>query len=300
MNNENNNLNSQIYSRKIIGYNPQTGEPIYENIDVNQVLTQPPLNQNNNSYHINKKNNNKIVIIILVLIIIGLLGIIGFMFTKIDKNSSIENNNQQNNSNLGNENNNQVDNINSTNIDKDEYVGIAFSRYATVAWPENRIEKYNGDPDYLVRRIDIPKLLFDTDNAKKLNEKIYNSYKNDINNLNVDTEKPYYFNIDYDYSVKENIVFLSITRLVGSSRGSGFSQTNIYYYDIKNDKELTLDEVCNLFNITLEKVKTKDKSAESMYAVMADNFSSLRSYIVYYKQDSTCPSFGCLGEAYID
>ncbi len=157
---------------------------------------------------------------------------------------------------------NKDDNNNSETIvrDKDEYVGLALSRYAMIEWYLS--DKIDGDPDYIVRNIELPKILFDTENAKKLNEKIYNDYIDDINNLSVKTENPYDFSITYNYSIKDSILSLMVEKSAGSSRGSSRITRKVYYYDMKNDKELSQQEIAKMFNITLDKVK-KDSSNEN-------------------------------------
>ena len=76
-----------------------------------------------------------------------------------------------------------------------------------------------------------------------------------------------------------------------SSTRSGSSSTySIYYYDIINDKELSVNDICNKFNISLNEIKIIDESAENIYAVMPLYGNT---YDVYYKQNATCPSYHC-------
>lgn len=61
-----------------------------------------------------------------------------------------------------------------------------------------------------------------------------------------------------------------------------------YYYDLKNDGELTVEDICNKYGITL--ASSNDTSADKIYAVMPN---SSGNFDVYYKQNSSCSSIGC-------
>lgn len=206
------------------------------------------------------------IIIILSIAVIALGGY--FVYDKViaKDNECAE---KENFDNKDNNSNNET-----ISRDKDEYVGLALSRYAMLEWYLSD-DKLSSDPDYIVRRIDLPKLLFDAENAKKINEKIYNDYIYDIENLNVKTEKPYYFDITYNYSIKDSILSLMVERSAGSSRSGGGVSRKAYYYDMKNDKELSVDEVSKMFDITLDKVKNNNLNVDKKNSKNATGISSI-------------------------
>lgn len=219
-----------------------------------------------------------IVITILTILVLCLGGYLIYdkIIDKDSRNKIIDKDNEAINNEL---NNNELESDNNLSYrDKDEYIGIAISRYATVEWYLS--DKYDSDPDYLIRKIELPKILFDTENAKQINEKIYSDYKEDIDKLkyNEKNSKPFDINISYDYSINDNILSLVIEKEFRTARGSGYDIRKGYYYDIKNDRELILDEVCNMFNITLDKVKSKNSNIERIDAILANP----NDYTVYY------------------
>ncbi len=221
------------------------------------------------------------IIIILSIAVIALGGYFVYDKVIVKDNECVEKENSNNNDSISNNE--------TINRNKDEYVGLALSRYAMLEWYLSD-DKMASDPDYIVRRIDLPKLLFDTENAKKLNEKIYNDYIYDIENLNVKTEKPYEVEITYDYYIMNNILSLMVERSASSSRGGSGNSRRGYYYDIKNDEELSVDEVAKMFDITLDKVRNYNLSLNKKDSKNAKEISSIMLFQqgceVYYNTAS--------------
>ena len=224
-----------------------------------------------------KKN---IIILILIIIILCLCGF--FVIDKINNNK-----NKEQIDNSANEGNNQQDNQDGIT----EYIGQAYSNIKEFNWPTEELPKESTDPDSVTIKINLPKILLNSEATKSINDKIYNDYNNEISSLESNTVQipPSDIDISYEYTIKDNILFILIKKDITTYRSSGSTSYNVYYYDITNDKELSVDDICNIFNIKLEDIG--DTAAESIYAVMNKQSNS---FDIYYKQDSTCPSFGCI------
>lgn len=167
----------------------------------------------------------------------------------------------------------------------------AFSDSVTYPWPTEQLGKEQGEPDTITKKVKLPKIELETGTAKIINDKIYNKYKNEMSWFS----DSYVFgsdvnqvNVSYDYRIYKNVLFIFVDELNHNYRGSGWNNHDIYYYDIESDKELTVDEICNRFGITLNTLY--DSSAEKIYGVMP---TYLEGFDVYYTQDSSCPSYGC-------
>lgn len=176
---------------------------------------------------------------------------------------------------------------------KKEYqlVGDAFSGVRYFNWPEDIIAKNEYfDPDTLYHKVEVPEILLETEVTKELNQKIYNNYSKYIDDVknNGKSYITYEVDIDYTYKVKNEILFILVEQNINSSKMASEQTINLYYYDIKNDKELTLEDVCKLFEITSNVIE--DKSLKDIYAIMPN---SLTHFDVYYNQNEPCSSNTC-------
>ena len=184
--------------------------------------------------------------------------------------------------------------------DKDyEYVGLAFSGIRLYDWPSKVLEKQKGEPDKLVFKANVPKILIDTEETKKINDEIYEQCKTIINEVkdassrnNVEAKnaaiEAY---VDYSYTILKNILFIDVKTTRLNLRASGSSYDKIYYYDIKNDKELNISDVIKIFNIKVSDLN--EESAESIEAIMPLNSWAIN---VNYKQLGKCPGIECINE----
>lgn len=182
---------------------------------------------------------------------------------------------------------------------KKEYqlVGDVFSGIRYFNWPEDIMKKIKYfDPDTLYHKVEIPEILIETETTKLINEKIYNNYSKYVEDIKNKGKSyiTYEIDIDYTYKVKNDILFLMIDQNINSSKSSSEQVYTVYYYDIKNDKELNVQEVCNLFEITLNQID--DVLAKEIYAVMPN---SLTHFDVYYNQNEPCSSNLCKSETVI-
>lgn len=121
-------------------------------------------------------------------------------------------------------------------------------------------EKYQPDENEkkmeLMCNIKLPKITINSDNAKKFNDKIM-SEQNPNNGCQKNFKGVGSSHIDYSYYVKDNIIFILITAQIVNHRGSGYNKHIGYYYDIANDKELSLDDIYKKYGITLDDVNKR-------------------------------------------
>ena len=172
-----------------------------------------------------------------------------------------------------------------------QLVGDAFSGVRYFNWPEEVIKKNEYfDPDTLYHKVEVPKILIETEVTRKINNEIYNNYFKYIEDVenNGKSYITYEIDIDYRYKVKNNILFILIKQSINSSKLTSSEEYKVYYYDIKNDKELNIEDICTLFNITNSNVD--DASIKDIYAVMPN---SLTHFDVYYNQNEPCSASGC-------
>lgn len=210
------------------------------------------------------KDKKAIIIIILLVISLSLGGYLIYdkaFSNKCNTKEIISPNEEKNNtSNDSKDNNDNNTTNNNTTSKKDyEYVGLAFNGYKTYNWSDSGIPREDGEPEQTVNRISIPKILIDTTVTKKLNDKMYSSYSGYISKItnNLKDEAIVSTDVSYSYAIYKDILFILITDSYLNYRGSGITSYNGYYYDIKNDKELTFKEVAKKLNIDTKKALDK-------------------------------------------
>jgi len=104
----------------------------------------------------------------------------------------------------------------------------------------------------------IPEIDSDKKGARELNQKIYDRYKKKLDvasakkvgNLHV---------INYEYSSYDGILFIHIYDFLGLYQSEGVSTAAYYYYDSRNDRELTQEEYLAHFGIDAERLDKLSK-----------------------------------------
>lgn len=111
----------------------------------------------------------------------------------------------------------------------------------------------------LVCNYKLPKLTINSKNAQKFNEKIMSQFssKDDCKSGFQSVSSSH---VDYKYYLKDNTVFILVTQETNNYRGSGSHQHFGYYYDITNDKELSLEDIYKKYSITLDEVNNRIQS----------------------------------------
>ena len=228
-----------------------------------------------------KKN---VVIIILAILVLSLSGYV--VYDKVINNSNPKVKDDES----------LTDNKESNKRESYEYVGNSFSGIIVDGWPEGE-QREPGEPEEFVKKADIPKILIETEVTNKINEKIYNDYSNAIKIIKGETTGRYSsIKVTYDYTIVKDILFILVTESFGGPRSGGETIHTGYYYDIANDKELTLEEVCTKINLSIELIN--DENVNSIEAIIP---LRIGAYHVYYgTSDYTCGQMACEQNVYVD
>lgn len=218
------------------------------------------------------KDKKTIIIIILLIISLSLGGYLLYDKAFSNKCNTKETisptDNENSNETKDNTNSNETNSGNNTSNDtttsrKDyEYVGLAFNGYKVYNWPTSEFGKESTDPDQTTNNISIPKILIDTLVTKIINQKILNGYRGYINKIttNIKDEAIVSTEVSYRYAVYKDILFILISDGYLNYRGSGITSYNGYYYDIKNDAELNVNDIIKRLNIDTKKALDKANS----------------------------------------
>lgn len=105
-----------------------------------------------------------------------------------------------------------------------------------------------------------------TDAINKFNAQIYDKFiflkeELEAGNINSDWEgdpsidgDKYHFQLEYDSSVKSNVVAILMKLCVAALPGGGTNYEWMYYYDVDADREITFDEYLERLNIDKDKL----------------------------------------------
>ena len=179
-----------------------------------------------------------------------------------------------------------------------EYVGLAFNGYKVYNWSDSGIPRDEDEPEQTVNNISIPKILIDTPVTKIINKKILNGYRGYINKIttNIKDEAIVSTEVSYRYAVYKDILFILISDGYLNYRGSGITSYNGYYYDIKNDAELNVNDIIKKLNIDTKKALDKANStneelsgsdtAKYICNVIPDEMNEILD--VYYTTGNNC------------
>lgn len=207
------------------------------------------------------KNKQTIWIIVLGLLVVGLTSYIitdKFILQNVEPN-----NNQENNEN------NQEENITVT------------SSYTKTASKKVTDRLDHPDTHTHTLTLDIPMINSTKPGTLTLNQKIQTDFQDEkeiIENVrdidwqnqpdewknqldDIVNQNSTIFDITYEYNISNDVIWILISKNGYFLRGSAFEYRYAYYYDIKNDKELTQAEIASKFNIDLEVAKTQMKQA---------------------------------------
>ncbi len=98
-------------------------------------------------------------------------------------------------------------------------------------------------------QIYLPKLDLETENAKKFTKKIYNKYEK-YHKQAIYHKEDRIYTIFYDHKNVEGIFGLYVTCIDAMPETGTNKNTQMYYYDVDNDKELSYKEYLNALDIT--------------------------------------------------
>ncbi len=124
--------------------------------------------------------------------------------------------------------------------------------------------------------LQIPKINVSTANVKKLNDKIYSDCSPAYNTLQNYTEGNMVYRITYEYRVYKNLVAIVVDYASGHQCSHYNCDYRGYYFDLNNDRELTLDEyVSKLGYNTESELISKLGTLQTKYGnILSNSFTS--------------------------
>ena len=224
--------------------------------------------------------NNKRFLTIIVILSVLLVGSLGYITydklsdkkdntnevkndTKKDNNDNKENKDDKTKDDKTKDDTTNNDNKDSqTKNDKDNQVKTevkvetSYTKKGTVKGPSgSEYENHDVEMD-----INVPKLTGNTKVTESINGKIQNNiYDNEIKSLN---SKVRSYTVNYNYIIKNDIVLLDLVASTSIFEGSGYTDRYNYFYDIKNDKELTLLEAMKKIGLSEEEFYKKVRNSK--------------------------------------
>ena len=151
------------------------------------------------------------------------------------------------------------------------------------------------DGYYDLFKVKLPRIVGNTETIEKLNSKILNevlplTYDDVVCHATTENEQTIAMSKgsihDYTYIIKDNILIIYIYSTVPEG-GTKIETTedgliqHSYYYDITNDKILSIDEVANKLKLSLEGLKTPEGKSIKSYSELEKN-----GYIVRIKDNN--------------
>lgn len=243
-----------------------------------------------------KDNKKNIIIIILSLLLLTALGYIIYNSLNNNTNKNTQETNNQNTANTLEQNNTPNNKYQEYNV-----VGEAYNGINIIKNTNDDIDTKNGDPVEMVEKVILPKILKDTDTTKTINQNILDDNKWAISavekGLQNEDNPHVLFDVttNYDYTINNDILYILVTTQIKYYRIHGWNDYYSYYYDIKNDKELTTNEVATRLNIKLKDLTNAKEITNIMYL---NNYKQAK---VYYKElEDNCSSEECKNETIIE
>ena len=131
--------------------------------------------------------------------------------------------------------------------------------------------------------IKIPKIDLDTEDAKKINNDIYDlikGYTNDVDNRrNIDN---FFMKYDYEYKILDDIIFIQLNYIGYAFPGGGTIEQYLYYYDIKTNKELKNEDIMKRFNINSDMINEKLNNPDECFIELSKFYpKDDNTFIVY-------------------
>lgn len=243
-----------------------------------------------------KDNKKNIIIIILSLLLLTALGYIIYNSLNNNTNKNTQETNNQNTANTLEQNNTQNNKYQEYNV-----VGEAYNGINIIKNTNDDIDTKNGDPVEMVEKVILPKILKDTDTTKTIIQNILDDNKWAISavekGLQNEDNPHVLFDVttNYDYTINNDILYILVTTQIKYYRSHGWNDYYSYYYDIKNDKELTTSEVAGMLNIKLKDINNAKEITNIMYI---NNYKQAKIY--YNETENNCSNEECKTETTID
>lgn len=112
--------------------------------------------------------------------------------------------------------------------------------------------------------IRLPKIDLPTEGAQGLNDKIYNDHSTPYETLLNYAEEEYIVRIDYEYKVYKDVIGIVVEFVTGPQHAGAYAYRSYYYYNIKQDREVTFDEYISELGYTKTDLERVLKSMEDL------------------------------------
>ena len=121
------------------------------------------------------------------------------------------------------------------------------------SYTKTAIDTLSGGEFDFVHKVEYPLIDSAKPGAEALNEKIAQKYSRIVNELSNNQEKQYLYDISFESSTYDDLIFIRIDSYSGWQYSEGSCDQEIYYYDATLDKEISTEEYCEKLGIDLEK-----------------------------------------------
>ena len=104
----------------------------------------------------------------------------------------------------------------------------------------------------------IPKINLETEAAQKINNDMYDlikGYTNDLENKRNASDG--FIKYDYEYIILDEVIYIKLNYTGYAFPGGGTMEQYLYYYDLKDNKELTNEDIMKKYQITTEDINQK-------------------------------------------
>lgn len=231
-----------------------------------------------------KKINYKLLILYILIFIMCVLGIgmsmymqyfqdekIGVIFGVTDSEDEDIYNELKNNFNslfTNNIDNFQSDTIQTKKI-KEEFDFVA-TRH-----------NYNEEQENYTLDVSIPIININNENIKTYNQKIEDTYKKKVDEIKASTG--YIYNVRYKGYIQDNILSLVIYSELKEKNSNQQIMIETFNYNLVDNKEVSLEEILNLKNISISSANNKIKS--EIKEIQEKNDSLIELGYNMYKRD---------------
>lgn len=114
----------------------------------------------------------------------------------------------------------------------------------------------------LKHKIRLPKITKTSENANSFNEKLYNQLSEKYEILKNNEEYGAIYEIDYEYKMHNDVLGIVLTYSHAVQAGGGNFYYYAYYYDLKNDKEISFSEYLSALSLDAENLTSLIKSTD--------------------------------------
>ena len=127
---------------------------------------------------------------------------------------------------------------------------------------------FPGEKFDFIHQVEYPRINSDKSGAAAINAKIAERYEKIITELKGNNEGNVLYHITYTSSECNGIIFIRVLEQCGWQYSEGYTSQKFFYYDVANDKELSLDEYLAAFNVDRNKLDAGICSSYELSLIM--------------------------------